>query len=105
MAARTEKVYDAVIKSPQIDLVERIYRLGTPVHSRYLLIDDFAPASTMQLGPFAGPIYTIILVVDCLFFLFLEWWMPREDFDFVNVHWDHQRFSEVPFHALQGIPR
>ena len=100
MAARTEKVYDAVIKTPQIDLVERIHRLGMPVHSLHQLIDDSALTSTMQLGPFAGPIYIIILVVDCLFFLFLEWWMPREDFDFVNVQWDPQRFSEVPFHAL-----
>ena len=49
----------------------------------------------MQLGPFAGPIYTIILIVDCLFFLFLEWWMPREDIDFVRSHWDQKRFVEV----------
>lgn len=50
---------------------------------------------TMQLGPFAGPIYTIILIVDCVFFMFLEWWMPREDLDFVNVHWDQVKYAEV----------
>ena len=49
----------------------------------------------MGLGPFAGPIYTIILIVDCLFFLFLEWWMPREDMDFVTQTWDPQRFRKV----------
>jgi phosphatidylinositol glycan class A protein len=49
----------------------------------------------MQLGPFAGPIYTIILIVDCLFFMFLEWWMPREDIDFVKKHWDQGLFVEV----------
>lgn len=50
---------------------------------------------TMQLGPFAGPIYTIILIVDCVFFMFLEWWMPREDLDFVNIHWDQAKYAEV----------
>lgn len=49
----------------------------------------------MQLGRFAGPIYTIILIVECLFFLFLEWWMPRVDIDYVRAHWDQKRFIEV----------
>ena len=49
----------------------------------------------MQLGPFAGPIWTIILIVDCIFFLFLEWWMPREDLNYVNVQWDQAKFSRV----------
>ncbi|KAJ7201570.1 glycosyltransferase family 4 protein [Mycena pura] len=76
VTARTEAVYDAAMKAPQLDLCERMRR-------------------TMQLGPFAGPIYTIILIVDCLFFLLLEWWMPREDMDFVRAHWDHAVFDEV----------
>ncbi|KAJ7255372.1 glycosyltransferase family 4 protein [Mycena rebaudengoi] len=73
---RTETVYDAVLKSPQMELWERMQR-------------------TMQLGIFAGPIYTIILVVDCLFFLLLEWWMPREDMDFVQKHWNQDTFAEL----------
>ncbi|KAF8156841.1 glycosyltransferase family 4 protein [Crassisporium funariophilum] len=76
VATRTEKVYDAVLKSRQMDLMERIRR-------------------TMDLGPFAGPIYTIILIVDCIFFLFLEWWMPREDLHFVHHHWDKDVFAEL----------
>jgi phosphatidylinositol glycan class A protein len=53
----------------------------------------------MSLGPFVGPIYTIILIVDCLFFAFLEWWMPRENIDYVDVRWDATRFEKVrPFH-------
>jgi hypothetical protein len=43
---------------------------------------------TMDLGPFAGPIFATILVVECLFFLFLEWWIPREDLDYVPTSWD-----------------
>lgn len=32
----------------------------------------------------AGPIFCIILVVDCLFFRFLEWLIPRDQLDFVD---------------------
>ena len=49
----------------------------------------------MGLGPFAGPIYTIILVVECIFFLFLEWWLPRDEMDFVSEHWNQEKFVEV----------
>ena len=52
-------------------------------------------ARTMGLGPFVGPIYTIILIVDCLFFALLEWWMPRENIDYVDVKWDATRFETV----------
>ncbi|KAF9486261.1 glycosyltransferase family 4 protein [Pholiota conissans] len=76
VASRTEKVYDAVLKTPQMELMERIRR-------------------TMDLGPFAGPIYTIILLVDCVFFLFLEWWMPRESLHDVHHHWDPEVFKEL----------
>ncbi|KAJ7718692.1 glycosyltransferase family 4 protein [Mycena maculata] len=76
VTGRTEAVYDAVMASPQLDLSARMQR-------------------TMQLGVFAGPIYTIILIVDCLFFLLLEWWMPREDMDFVREHWDQDAFAEL----------
>jgi len=49
----------------------------------------------MEIGPFAGIIYTVILIVDCLFFLILEWTMPREDLDFVRRHWDHEYFLKL----------
>ncbi|KAF8970447.1 glycosyltransferase family 4 protein [Flammula alnicola] len=76
VATRTERVYDAVLKSRQMELMERIQR-------------------TMDLGPFAGPIYTIILLVDCIFFLFLEWWIPRDTLHYVHHHWDHETFREL----------
>ncbi|KAJ3783892.1 glycosyltransferase family 4 protein [Lentinula aff. detonsa] len=76
VAERTERVYHTVMKSEQRDLWDRITR-------------------TMRLGRYAGPIYSIILLVDCLFFLFLEWWMPREDMDFVTHHWNHRRFASA----------
>jgi phosphatidylinositol N-acetylglucosaminyltransferase subunit A len=56
----------------------------------------------MQLDPFAGPIYTIILIVDRLFFLFLEWWMPREDIDLVRSHWEQKGFVGVFLYFLMS---
>ncbi|EIW74367.1 glycosyltransferase family 4 protein [Coniophora puteana RWD-64-598 SS2] len=76
VAERTEHVYSAVLASEERGLWERMQR-------------------TMDIGPFAGPIYTIILIVDCLFFLFLEWLYPREDIDYVEREWDHERFRKL----------
>ncbi|TFK28495.1 glycosyltransferase family 4 protein [Coprinopsis marcescibilis] len=76
VAIRTERVYDAVMNSPQMDLTERI-------------------ASTMELGPFSGLIWTIILIVEGMFFMYIEWWLPREELDYVQVEWDNARFAEA----------
>ncbi|KAI0269418.1 transferase [Gloeopeniophorella convolvens] len=73
---RTEVVYRNVLATPPYPLWTRIER-------------------TMGLGPFVGPIYTIILIVDCIFFALLEWWMPRENIDYVEAEWDATRFAEV----------
>ncbi|KAF8632173.1 hypothetical protein AX17_004914, partial [Amanita inopinata Kibby_2008] len=85
VTTRTEAVYDAVMKSRQIELWERMQR-------------------TMELGPFSGPIYTIILIVDCLFFLFLEWWMPREDIDYVTHEWNQNNFRQYMKQVEMGEP-
>jgi len=76
VADRTEVVYREVLATPPYPLWTRIQR-------------------TMGLGPFVGPIYTIILIVDCLFFALLELWMPRENIDYVDVTWDPTRFETV----------
>ncbi|KJA26835.1 glycosyltransferase family 4 protein [Hypholoma sublateritium FD-334 SS-4] len=76
VAARTERVYTAVLRTPQMDLMTRIRR-------------------TLDLGPCVGPIYTIILLVDCVFFLFLEWWIPRESLHYVHHHWDRGVLKEL----------
>ncbi|KAG9311863.1 glycosyltransferase family 4 protein [Chiua virens] len=75
VAERTEAVYNTVVRSEPIGFETRVTR-------------------TMSLGPFAGLVYTAILIVDCLFFLFLEWWMPREDMDFVEEHWKPDVFAD-----------
>ncbi|KAI0702039.1 transferase [Cerioporus squamosus] len=76
VAQRTEAVYDSVMKSPPYDFWTRMHR-------------------TLDLGPVAGIIFAIILVVDCLFFVFLEWWLPEDQLDKVQMHWTAERFQEV----------
>lgn len=76
VAERTEKVYDTVMQQEPYDFWTRLRR-------------------TLQLGQFAGPIFAIILIVDCLFFVFLEWWIPRDDIDKVEMHWNQDDFVEL----------
>ena len=52
-------------------------------------------ARTLDLGPVAGIIFAIILTVDCLFFSFLEWWIPEESLDKVKMYWTNEAFQEV----------
>jgi hypothetical protein len=95
VAVRTEAVYTAVVRSEPIDFETRVRRcvLVLPLRCRPLPSSLIA-CRTMSLGPFAGLIYTAILIVDCLFFLLLEWWMPRHDMDFVQDHWKEDVFAE-----------
>ncbi|KAK7676349.1 hypothetical protein QCA50_020690 [Cerrena zonata] len=87
---RTEHVYEAVLASEPYDFWTRMYR-------------------TLDLGRFVGPIYAIILLVDCLFFMFLEWWMPACDIDKVEMHWNQEHFVQLAdrCHSTQdgNVPR
>ncbi|KAI5888774.1 glycosyltransferase family 4 protein [Schizophyllum commune H4-8] len=76
VTGRTERVYRAVIAAPERDLMERMRR-------------------NLSLGPWFGMIQVIILVVDCLFFLILEWLIPREDIDYVTCSWDAGKAREA----------
>lgn len=64
--------------------------MGPPTKVRYINHpitvgpDRAGFESTARLGAVAGPIFCIILVVDCLFFRFLEWFIPRNQLDVVD---------------------
>ncbi|KAI0360458.1 transferase [Trametes cingulata] len=73
---RTERVYESVLNSPPYDFWTRLRR-------------------TLDLGRFAGIIYAIILIVDCLFFMFLEWYLPEDQLDKVQLHWESENFQQV----------
>ena len=59
--------------------------------------DRSRSGSTLRLGTVAGPIFCIILVVGCLFFQFLEWFIPREHLDFVD---DERADGDLVFDRL-----
>ncbi|CAE6481445.1 unnamed protein product [Rhizoctonia solani] len=78
VAERTEKIYNWVATKEPRSFWERLCR-------------------TYDLGVFAGPIYVIILVVDCFFFAFLEWWLPRDQLDVLgdDDEWNESRFFRM----------
>ena len=55
---------------------------------------------TLDLGRFVRIIFVFILLVDCLFSVVLEWWMPECDLDKVQKRWDQERFMQVSFSGL-----
>ncbi|XP_051938358.1 phosphatidylinositol N-acetylglucosaminyltransferase subunit A isoform X7 [Hippocampus zosterae] len=58
VAERTEKVYDRVRGEEVLPLDRRLRRLRT------------------HCGPVAGSIFAFVAVLDFLFLLFLQWWLP-----------------------------
>ncbi|CCM01208.1 uncharacterized protein FIBRA_03256 [Fibroporia radiculosa] len=76
VAERTEKVYESVLEVKPYDFWTRIER-------------------TLELGRFVGLIFATIMIVDCLFYLFLERWIPRQDIDKVQMGWDQDRFTKL----------
>lgn len=58
VAERTESVYEKVLQGPKLRLVERLERYH-------------------GCGIFAGKLAVMIMAVDYLLFLFLEWLSPR----------------------------
>ena len=62
IAERTEVVYNRILKSEQKSLAQRL--------SKY-----------HNCGPFAGKIAVLVMVIDYLLLLILEWLVPRESID------------------------
>ena len=56
---------------------------------------DVGTLRFLDMGPVFGIIFAIMLVVDCLFFMFLEWWLPEDSLDKVQMHWSHTNFQRV----------
>ncbi|KAG8849733.1 hypothetical protein FRB91_009664 [Serendipita sp. 411] len=76
VACRTEKVYEDIMNKEPVELWTRMHK-------------------TLRVGPFAGVIYLIILIVECLFFLWLELVTPRRDIHYVEEDWKPEQFRKV----------
>lgn len=63
VAMRTERVYSQIeTESLNEPLLDRLFRF-------------------YQAGPCAGKLFALCVIVDVLFFYFLEWWYPRDNID------------------------
>ncbi|KAJ3291010.1 hypothetical protein HK104_006377 [Borealophlyctis nickersoniae] len=62
VAERTEAVYESIMQVPRISLLERLQRFYT-------------------CGLIAGKISCMMVAVNYVLWLFLEWWVPREAID------------------------
>jgi hypothetical protein len=60
---------------------------------------NFGLYRNLTMGPYFGPIFTIIFLVDCLFFALLEWWLPSEDIEKAGSTWNHEHYAEVSISA------
>ncbi|KAL4471785.1 hypothetical protein ABPG72_008803 [Tetrahymena utriculariae] len=74
VAKRTEKVYEKILKKPRPTIRERFQRYASS-------------------GPFAGIILLCIIVIDLIFFMFLQWWTPKDQIDRA-IDFPHKKYSE-----------
>lgn len=103
VAERTEQVYANVRQTRPRSFWVRMQR-SVSLHLTLVRASSYDFCSTLGLGRFAGLIFAIILLVDCLFFAFLEWWIPGETMDKVEMHWSQQRFAEVrPYRRRESL--
>ncbi|KAL3959877.1 hypothetical protein ACCO45_004994 [Purpureocillium lilacinum] len=81
VALRTERVYDGISGAiPEEDF----YGFDTSGYNGSR-VRDFALIDRLKryygCGIWAGKLFCLCVVIDYLFFLFLEWWFPRENID------------------------
>eukprot|EP00842_Homolaphlyctis_polyrhiza_P001709 jgi/Hompol1/2539/HPOL_002949-RA len=74
VAARTEEVYRSVMEISRLPLAERLMRYN-------------------GCGVFAGKLAVMIMAVDFLIWIFLEWFAPRQDIDIAPI-FDHDSFQQ-----------
>uniref|UniRef100_A0A8H7NDL6 Phosphatidylinositol N-acetylglucosaminyltransferase GPI3 subunit n=1 Tax=Bionectria ochroleuca TaxID=29856 RepID=A0A8H7NDL6_BIOOC len=81
VAMRTERVYDGVTGKIS---EEEFYGFDTGGYTGSR-IRNFALIDRLKryygCGIWAGKLFCLCIIVDFLFFLFLEWWQPRESID------------------------
>ncbi|KAF5134986.1 Phosphatidylinositol N-acetylglucosaminyltransferase gpi3 subunit [Metarhizium anisopliae] len=81
VAMRTERVYDGITGTIS---EEEFYGFDTGGYNgsrvrNFALIDRLK--RYYGCGIWAGKLFCLCVVIDYLFFLFLEWWFPRENID------------------------
>lgn len=77
VAERTEHVYDRMISTPPVPLIERFRRFGRDEMG-------FAAVTCAWLryygcGVIAGKLFVLLMALDFLLYTLLEWLFPREN--------------------------
>lgn len=101
VALRTERVYDGITGTiPEEDF----YGFDTGRYSASR-VRNFALIDRMKryygCGIWAGKLFCLVIVIDYLFYLFLEWWFPRENID-ICPDWPRKKPAEDGEHAKKG---
>lgn len=96
IAKRTERVYNGI--SGDIDEGEFYHAsAGTATRGRGGVQRDFALIDRLKryygCGIWAGKLFCLCVIIDYLFFLFLEWVAPREDID-ITAEWPRKSLVE-----------
>lgn len=102
VALRTERVYDGICGAiPE----EEFYGAPTGDYNgsrsrNFALIDRLK--RYYGCGTWAGKLFCLCVVVDYLFFLFLEWWFPRDKID-ICPDWPRKRPAEDEGETKKGF--
>lgn len=100
VAMRTERVYDGISGTIPED---EFYGVDTSGYGSR--IRNFALIDRLKryygCGIWAGKLFCLCCVVDYLFFLFLEWWFPRDNID-ICPDWPRKRPADDDASSKKG---
>ncbi|OZJ02913.1 hypothetical protein BZG36_04934 [Bifiguratus adelaidae] len=85
VAERTEKVYDEITRSPTPPLIERLRRY-------------------YGCGVFAGKIFCLVMAIDYLIWMFLEWLFPKEEVEIAQTV-DYATWRRMGGNNISLVPR
>ncbi|RBR08477.1 uncharacterized protein FIESC28_10225 [Fusarium coffeatum] len=101
VAMRTERVYDGISGTIPED---EFYGVDTSGYGSR--IRNFALIDRLKryygCGIWAGKLFCLCCVVDYLFFLFLEWWFPRDNID-ICPDWPRKRPADDDASSKKGV--
>jgi phosphatidylinositol glycan class A protein len=100
VAMRTERVYDGISGTIPEDEFYGVDASGYGSRIRnFALIDRLK--RYYGCGIWAGKLFCLCCVVDYLFFLFLEWWFPRDNID-ICPDWPRKRPADDDASSKKG---
>jgi phosphatidylinositol glycan class A protein len=100
VALRTERVYDGISGTIPEDEFYGVDTSGYGSRIRHFTLIDRLKRY-YGCGIWAGKLFCLCCVVDYLFFLFLEWWFPRDNID-ICPDWPRKRPADDDLSSKKG---